>query len=238
MRNYGTVYVDGKALSDFGAFLTNAGIYTAPEPIYEKVTVEGRIGDLLVETGGYSNVTIRYPSVILSDFDSKYTALRGFLLARNGYCRIEDTYTPERFRLGRPAGQVTPASKNGHQTRMFDVVFDCKPQWYLTAGEDPIEIAGNSTIKIINPTEFTALPLIKVTSGTGDIVVNNQHATLTANNGATIIDSEIQDCYEGATNRNGDLTLTNGYPVLLPGENGIVIPAGMTVEITPRWWTL
>ena len=53
------------------------------------------------------------------------------------------------------------------------------------------------------------------------------------------MDSDIQDVYRGTVNRNADVILSEGFPQLIPGENGIVWTGGITyVEVVPRWWTL
>jgi phage-related protein len=40
-------------------------------------------------------------------------------------------------------------------------------------------------------------------------------------------------------NRNSTITLNNGFPKLVPGENNISFSGGITsVEVIPKWWTL
>lgn len=238
MRDVRTVFVDGKALSDFGVYLTDACIFQAPSPIYEKVSVDGRNGDLIIETGKYGNIEIEYPAVIFDFFERNYVALRDFLLSRQGYCRIEDTFTPNRFRMGKPIGDLSPAMKNGHHTRLFNLHFDCKPQWYLSEGEMGIHVPAGGSVKLINPTNQKALPKILV-SGTGTFSVGSNTATLSANNGATVVDSEIMDTYEGSTNRNGNISFSAGkYPELPAGETTITAGSGVSLIVYPRWWTL
>ena len=53
------------------------------------------------------------------------------------------------------------------------------------------------------------------------------------------IDSELQDAYKGTTNCNSLVTLSNGFPKLIKGENEISFSGGITsVEVIPKWWTL
>ena len=237
MHNSGTVYVDGKPLSDYGLLTSSGAIYTAAKPIFEKVSVPGRNGDLIFESGSYENITVKYRSVILGDFEINYPALRDYLLSRKGYSRIEDDFTPDRFRLGKPVGDLTPVSSGNHQTRIVEISFECKPQWFLKSGEAPITVA-TGTLRIENPTNQIALPKIVVTQGTGTFQVNGDSIILSANNGNTVIDSELQDTYEGTVNRNPNITFSDGYPILNPGANIIIVPSGMVIKLYAKWWML
>ena len=237
LETKGTVYVDGKALSDFGLFTSSANAFKAPNPIFQKVHVEGRNGDLIINSGTFENVLIKYKSVIKGNFRENYMALRDFLFSKSGYCRIEDDFIPDRYRVGKPVGDLTPITARDHQTRIVEIQFDCKPQWFLKSGERPFVVSGGNTVVVQNPTMQTARPKITV-SGIGTITINGATAQLTANNGATVIDSEIQETYEGTTNRNGDIIFSAGYPELKAGNNTISVPAGMSVSIVPNWWSV
>ena len=230
------VFVNGKALSDFGCLPTDAAVYTAPNPLFDKVEIDGRNGDLIIERDKYSNIQIEYPCVILDNFAGNYTTLRSWLLSLKGYVRIEDTFFPDRFRLGRFTGEITPDIFNGHQSKIFTVKFWCKPQWFLKDGEHPIETTN--TVDVYNPTYQNALPLIRV-YGSGTLTVGAQ--TITVASGATAyidIDSEIRDCYEGDTNRNSLVTMPQGFPELEPGATTISITGLTRAVIWPRWWAL
>jgi hypothetical protein len=52
----------------------------------------------------------------------------------------------------------------------FDIVFDCKPQRFLTSGETETAVADGGTLS--NPTEFDSSPLLNVW-GYGNIAFNN-----------------------------------------------------------------
>lgn len=54
-----------------------------------------------------------------------------------------------------------------------------------------------------------------------------------------VINSEIQDAYEGTINKNSYISLNNGFPKLGIGENEISFSGGIThIEMIPKWWTL
>ena len=227
--------VDGVSLMDYGVAVTDGMIYSSPTPKFEKIEVPGRNGDLTIDEKTYSNFTLRYPAVIMEGFRNKFPALRDFLMSLKGYVRIEDSYTPDLFRMGRFIGEIDPEVFRGHQSKLFEIKFWVQPQWYLKSGEIPITISEQ--VEVYNPTYQTALPKIEVTAGTGALWIDDQRITITANNGALIIDSQMQNCYEGTTNRNSAVSFSDGeYPQLGPGRHTITPASGMTIKLTPRWW--
>lgn len=111
---------------------------------------------------------------------------------------------------------------------------NCKPQKWLKSGLDGISVSGSSTIT--NPTLIDAKPLLEVT-GTGTITINDSELTLSTNTSTTIIDCELQDAYEGTINRNPDLVVVGGFPVLKSGDNSVSV-SGCSINVIPRWWRL
>ena len=89
---------------------------------------------------------------------------------------------------------------------------------------------------LLNPTLQNAKPLIEIT-GTGTITINDSEMVLDENTSSVIVDCEMEDAYEGTINRNGNLHVTNGFPVLKAGENTVVVE-GCSIKLTPRWWRL
>lgn len=54
-----------------------------------------------------------------------------------------------------------------------------------------------------------------------------------------MLDSEVQNAYDGTTNKNNSISISGGFPVLEHGESLISYGGGITaVNITPRWWML
>ena len=92
---------------------------------------------------------------------------------------------------------------------------------------------------ITNPTNYDALPLIRIV-GSGDctLTVNGKIVTLTDNDSGITLDCETKRAYNGVTPK--DSGMTGDFPVLIPGENTISwTGSGVTqVNITPRWWEL
>ena len=197
IRDY--IYFDGKSLEEYGLYITNAGIYNAPERDYEKVSVPGRNGDLLFENNRYSNVELSYPAVIVDDFDMNFSALKAYLLSKKGYFRLEDTFHPDEFYQATFKGitniKVTPEGKGG----TFALVFDRKPQKFLKSGEKTITVTGPflenwewTEYHIYNPTKYDALPLLKV-YGTGYVDCYNVDENIAY---GIVISTSLPDGYD------------------------------------------
>ena len=236
MRNW--ITLDGKSFLDFGVFISGSGTYNAPERDVEKITVPGRNGELTVDKGRYKNISLKYPAFIVSNFDDNIEGLRNFLLAQEGYKRLEDTYHPEEFRLARFSGEFVAKPIDELYAGQFDLEFDCYPQRFLKDGENVIETQAAITINNKYMTE--AKPLIRA-YGTGTFTISGVTVQITSANVYTDIDCDLQEAYTDtlATNCNANIVLTSGsFPVLKPGNNSISMSGITKLEITPRWWVL
>lgn len=235
---YEYLIFNGRSSLEFRTRISGGGTYKSPQRDISTIEVPGRNGTLTLDNGRYTNVQETYEAFITEDFDANLTALRNFLQQDSEYHRLSDTYHPDEFRMARFIGPIEPDVRF-NEAGSFDLTFDRMPQRWLTSGESPTAVTSAEAVTLYNPTNQTALPKIVVTSGTGTIRINDVTMVLTANNGATVIDTEMQDAYEGAANRNNQLTLSSGvFPALAPGNNSIDVSSGMTIEIYPRWWRL
>lgn len=227
----GNVAFDGTSLADFGVKMALCkNRYNQPKPKIDAEHVDGRNGDVLFFNGDYENVDITYLCVVDGDFEDNFGAFREWAYSKGGYRRLEDSGTPDEYRMA----TILEATEVSEHRDCFEVTFNSKPQKYLRIGDNPIEYTKNSIIR--NPTKYNALPLIKVT-GTGALSIGDETMRITANNSYMMIDCELMDCYRDNLNLNQSVTLTTGsFFSLKPGKNNIVIPSGMSIELTPRWW--
>ena len=225
--------------STYGIYISGEGVFNAPERIVDMVEVPGRNGALAMDQGRFGNIQVTYPAFnyesSLATFNTKIETFRNALVSKKGYQRLTDSIHTDEFRLGvyHSGLEVNPIMYN--TGAKFDIVFDCKPQRFLTSGESTTTLTSSGTIS--NPTNFDAQPLLVVT-GTGTLTVNGVQIAITAS--PTTIDCESMEAYNGTTSRNGNISLTpNRFPVLSPGSNTITLGAGITkVVITPRWWRI
>jgi phage-related protein len=239
MRNY--LILDGTDSRTFGLYINGAGTFSAPAREVSTLQIPGRNGDLIVKADRLQNYDLTYSSFIVRNFDANIAALRAFLLSKTSYFRLEDTYHPDEYRMAFYRGPFTPSVTQCLNAAKFDLVFNVKPQRFLKSGESNIPVYDGDII--INPTRFTARPLIEF-YGNGSITIRSTAITI-SNNASRImtIDCETMDCYTGSTSRNRDVSLSgNDFPKLLPGRN----PVAVTLENTwqampnfkPRWWTV
>lgn len=232
---YDILTFNGKSFEDFNAFWDGSESLGTPEKDITFYEVAGRNGSLSISNNRFKNKTVPFNCFIRLDFVKNFSNLMNFLLAQDGYGRLESTTEPDVYRLAQFINDLDPETGVELKSGLFTLNFNCMPQKFLKSGEQEIEIDDTATI--LNPTMFDATPLIKVT-GTGTININDSVLTLNQNTSTVMIDCQIQDAYEGLINRNQDLdVLDNNWPKLVSGENQISVD-GCTIKIKPRWWKI
>jgi phage-related protein len=159
-----TIYFDGKSSANFGLI-----VEYLPESVHaarrgELIPIPGRNGVIVREDGAFDTYTQQYQvwfrNTMGRDTYQKARDVAEWLLSASGFCRLEDTYEPEHFRLARFVGPLsveTVLRNHGRATLEFDV----QPQRYLKSGETPLTFTGSTTSIVTNPTQFEARPLLK-----------------------------------------------------------------------------
>lgn len=136
----------GADSSTYGIYISGEGVFNAPERAVEMISIPGRNGAIALDQGRFENIEVTYPAFNyeqgMSDFSSNLAGLRSALCSKRGYQRLTDTIHPDEFRLGvyRSGLEVTPVKYNTASD--FNIMFDCKPQRFLTSGE--AEVDGNA----------------------------------------------------------------------------------------------
>ena len=120
-----------------------------------------------------------------------------------------------------------------HRAATFEIGIKYQPERWLKNGEIPITVKSGSTL--INPTMFTACPVIEI-HGSGTLLIGS--TSITVASGAD--DHITLDCvnhlaYEGTVNRGNLITLTD-WP-LLDGPTAIKYTGIKSVVIIPNWRT-
>lgn len=237
--------IDGKPSRDFNVYISGAGTYSAPERSYEEVEVPGRNGTVFLYDDNYKNIEVTYSSWIgkadgQDEVDKNFRNLRSFLLSRDGYFKIEDTYHPDEFRFGSFVGPIDAEMEQGLQVASFDMTFNCKPQRFLKKYYDiPVTITQSGYV-FVNDTWNIAKPLLRV-YGTGSFTIGNITITINSANSYTDIDCDLMEAYKDtlATNCNNKITLTNAqFPVLVAGENTITFSGITRIDLYPRLFML
>lgn len=241
MRNYFNSFFnffefDGRPSTDFGVMIFGHGEYADPQPNESEVQIPGMNGVLHFWDGTFSDVEVAYSVMVKGEtaieVREKVEHMRAWLLSRRKYCRLQDTFHPDYYRMGIYKGKSDVEYSENEQMGKLEIEFQCKPQKFLKNGEIPVTLSSTSVL--YNSTEFTAKPLIRV-YGSGTITVGDTSVSVTDVSGYADIDCELQEV-EGY---NDKTTLQNGkFPVLNPGETQVSYNGFSRVEIFPRWWTL
>ena len=249
MRNF--LIFDDKNTMDFGVYLYSSSTLNAPRRDAEGEVVVCKNGEIIRDNGRLENVLISYTGLIREELRSNITALRGFMLSRVGYCRLQDTFNPDEFRMAKFEEGFEVTHDCLFNMAKFDMVFNCRPERWLLEGEQDVSISSSNTI-LLNPTYFDAKPFFTVT-GNGRIIVSNEDATYTmvlaGTSGQYFIDCENMDCYGVSNgeyvNLNSKITLSDTlgdyphFPVLAGNKESIILAMGFTsVSMKPRWWTV
>ena len=253
MRNYLTI--DGVDSRDFNLYISGQGTFKAPARIYDVVSIPGRNGDLIISDNKYENIEVTYPAFIFSDFDNKIADLRSFLLSRNGYFRLEDTYHPGEYRQAYYQGPFEPDVESNNKVGSFDLVFNCKPQRWLLSGDTKLTANTGEMLPLVNPTRFPAWPTFYVYgAGTfsyywldsGGVFRGADFTIADSITGGlpTIIDTETMFIYGynllgKILNRSSAVTISGDVPSIPGSGSGKIDYVTATkVEVYPRWWTL
>ena len=249
MRNF--LIFDDKNTMDFGVYLYSSSTLNAPRRDAEGEVVVGKNGEIIRDNGRLENVLISYTGLIREELRSNITALRGFMLSRVGYCRLQDTFNPDEFRMAKFEEGFEVTHDRTFNMAKFPMVFSCRPERWLLEGEQDVSISSSNTI-LLNPTYFDAKPFFTVT-GNGRIIVSNEDATYTmvlaGTSGQYFIDCENMDCYGVSNgeyvNLNSKITLSDTlgdyphFPVLAGNKESIILAMGFTsVSMKARWWTV
>lgn len=182
---------DGESSKDYGVYITGEAVYNAPTRDVEMISIPGRNGAFALDGGRFENIEVTYPAGIFADDETNFAEaisdFRNYLCSRNGYVRLSDEYHPNEYRMAiyKSGLEVSPAQLKAGE---FNIVFDCKPQRWLTAGETEITVADGETLA--NPTLFDASPLLEV-KGYGTISFGNYAIELenVSMGNVTIVDS-------------------------------------------------
>ena len=149
--NFKAFSFDGTSSRNYGVYITGQGVFNAPERNVEMVEIPGRDGAYALDKGNFNNIEVTYPASIVADtsadFADAVSDLRNFLCSKVGYCRLEDEYNPNEYRMAIYKSGLE-VSHEGLQTGEFDIVFECKPQRWLTSGESKQTIANSGDTKI------------------------------------------------------------------------------------------
>lgn len=140
---YKALYFDGVSSRDFGVYITGEAVYNAPKREVEMISIPGRNGDLALDKGRFENIPVTYPAGIFANNEEEFakaiSEFRNFLCSRKGYVRLTDEYNADEYRMAVYKEGLEVDAKN-LQAGEFNIVFNCKPQRWLTSGEELVDM--------------------------------------------------------------------------------------------------
>lgn len=230
------IWFNGKSGYDFGVIVERYPTVILPLRKNDKISVPGRNGDLLIQQDAFENVTQRYEIYVSAEKEKLPSVTHKIAewLCVKGYQRLEDSYFLDTFRLAAFNGGLeieNILNRFGRAT----IEFDCKPQRWYKFGDQFIAMTNGATL--LNPSPFTAKPLIETTgSGAGTLTINDNTLTMTDTNNMTI-DCDSMQIYRSGISKSG--TVSGNFFELPEGESTISWTGGITgIRIKPRWWTI
>lgn len=215
-----TITFNGKSSADFGLI-----VEYYPESVHaprrgELITIPGRNGVIIREDGAYDTYSQTYQiwfrNTMNRDTFQIARDVAEWLLGASGFCRLEDTYEPEYFRLARfngPLNVETVLKNHGRATLEFDV----QPQRFFKSGETPITFTGGEESAIVNPTLFESRPLLKFVDTS--VAPAYEPVTLTMRQGYVIDANGAVVGHEGLAPASGKVSL----PVNVQGKENVKI---------------
>ena len=169
---------DGIDSRDYGVYISGDAVFDSPERDVEMIEIPGRNGSFALDKGRFGNITVSYPAGLFGEDEASFRegirALRNALASRKGYCRLEDDYNPNEYRMAvyKKGLEVDPALLKAGE---FTIEFDCMPQRWLKSGEAAVSVASGGTLN--NPTLFESHPLLHLW-GYGNIGINGEQLSI------------------------------------------------------------
>ena len=231
---------------NYNVYISSGAAYNAPARVYDMVEVPGRNGSVALDGGRFENIEVTYPAFTFGkdqdEFARNVRTIRNVLQGYKGYTKLWDTYNPDEYRMAIFKEGLETEGESYNRAGKFDLVFDAKPQRFLTSGDESIDWTSSGTLE--NPTPFEALPNLLV-YGSGQLTIEGNTITVGSSQSRIVtIDSEVMECYEivgsGLVPLNSAVSFSTGeFPVLQPGLNHITLGSGITqVKIVPHWWVI
>lgn len=163
----GVILFNGVPSSKYGIQVEHPPKYTYPERDYTIYNIPGSNKQYVLDNGLYKPVTrsydISFPTP--SEKYSEYTSgVLDWLHSGSGYCRLEDSYDPEIYRMAYYKEEGTFENIYSSAGRAT-INFVCRPERFLKSGEKEITANDllNTNKNTSKPIQFPYHPVIFIT---------------------------------------------------------------------------
>ena len=225
---------DGVRSGSYEVYVADYTRFAAPKRLVEDIIIPGMNGTLTIDKGSYEDRILTVRCYAADNGPESVRELREILYADAGYRRLSFTDNTEEFFLAKYR-EAFDVGDNSRDKAEFEVVFTCRPQRFLTAGEEPQTVTEDGLL-LTNPSAQEAKPLIRVYGTGGVLSVGDRMLYLDTIDEYVDLDCELQEAYKGSNNCNGNVRIA-AWPILKNGQTGITFGGNITeAEVTPRWW--
>ena len=244
----GIISWNGERSDQYGIMVEKVPALKKPQRKFDKYTVPGRNGDIIMMQDAWENVEQQYDifagSFLKLSAPGAFSRVAAWLYTPKGYCELWDDFDPEHFRWAYFSGPFDVETLSIGRVGRTTISFICKPQRYLVSGKNQITVSA-SPVTIHNPTAYNAKPLLLVkqsADGDGTVTVNGTVFSITGIPATGVyIDCEEMNCYGQTGNNLNSIVSSNSseFASLSPGDNAIGFSGNVAeVVITPRWFEL
>ena len=211
---------------EYGVGISGTGTFDAPERDVDIIDIPGRNGSIVQDNGRFHNIQVTYPAFISRGFDELFPRFKAAMMQYTGYQKLTDEYDPEHYREAMFSGPMQPRTGVYNKSGKFDIVFNCKPQRFLTSGAEAVTympVTATSTGSRVAGIEVTPGTRFSVrgtypSGRTGNVVVTYYTSAGASIRADTTAISAQAVSYTGTVPANA-ATATVDFPV---GENGYI----------------
>lgn len=226
--DYKVIY-NNKTNYDLGILVANRPDIPSPEKKLEKISLDGRDGDLYIDFNVYSDIVIAIEFNFLNDnnFEVMRNVRKWLLGSINKKLYFTDDTT---FFYKVKKVSIDDNNRLLESIGNFTANFTCDPYMYIADGDIERKI-GNS----IYNTYDMCKPRYRI-DGEGVCYFTVNDTTVRVNVGQSIIiDTELALCYKNDTISN--ISMSGDYEglYLKSGQNNINVQEGFTLYAMPRW---
>lgn len=207
---FNSLIFGGVDSADYGIYITGEAIYNAPVRAVELVSVAGRNGSVAIDQGRWENIEVTYKAGTFgddqTDFSQAISDFRNAVVSQIGYQRLTDTYHPDEYRMAiyTEGLEVASVRRDNGTAGEFTIKFNCKPQRWLTSGEEAVAVSSGDTLT--NPTYYDSNPLLAV-QGSGAVEFNGYRITLANQRLGTLEFGDQENNRNSGNIQTGDMTI-------------------------------
>ena len=237
------ITLDGHSLTEFGCVITEPPKRPFPKRKYDKKTVYGRSGDLIIDSESYDNISFSYKVATIPQLydlrfiDEVLSDLKAWLCGSVSYQKLYDTELPDGFYYAFCSG-ISDAVCTFDDMYEFSITFSCKPFFYYDIGQKTIQTTERN-IMLHNIGKYAAKPVIKLYgSGKLGCYINGIHFIVSNVISSVTVDGDAMRVYSGAENKFDDFE--GKYPQLAVGSNAVSFTGEgfLSAQIIPGWCRL